>query len=128
MDIASLLKAHRANPNLTIPEFLANHEVYYRVLVPGKPKLDFLRRYPFLGKDLDSVLIPKSWEFSFAATGVPLAVRPSKEKISYPVVTYVKPSQIDHSNITVGRITGTGNSAKLTPSGSRYVQLISDSF
>lgn len=128
MDIAALLKAHRANPNISIPEFLSNHEVYYRVLVPGKPKLDFLRRYPFLGRDLDSVPNPSSWEFSFAATGVPLAVRPSKEQISYPTVTYVKPSQNDHSDNTVGRITGTGSSAKLTPSGSRYVQLISDSF
>ena len=35
LDIAALLKAHRANPAITIPEFLANHaEVHYRVLVP----------------------------------------------------------------------------------------------
>ena len=129
MDIAALFKAHRANPNLTIPEFLASTaEVHYKVLVPGKAKLDFLRRYPFLGRDLNSVAFPKSWEFSFAATGVPLAVRPSDQKLDYPIVTYVKPSQIDHRDITVGRIMGTGSSAKLTPSGSRYVQLISDSF
>lgn len=129
LDIASLLKAHRANPNITIPEFLvAQEDVYYKVLVPGKPKLDFLRRYPYLGRDLKTVVFPKSWEFSFAATGVPLAIRPSSQKIEYPSVTYVKPSQINHSDVTVGRITGTGSSAKLTPSGSRFVQLISDSF
>lgn len=129
MDIAALLKAHRENPNITIPEFLASStEVHYRVLVPGKAKLDFLRRYPFLARDLDSVAVPRSWEFSFAATGIPLAVRPSKEKLDYPIVTYAKPSKIDHRDITVGRIMGTGSSAKLTPSGSRFVQLISDSF
>ena len=129
LDIAALLKAHRTNPNLSIPEFLASHkEEYYRVLVPGKQKLDFLRRYPFLARDMDSVAFPKSWEFSFAATGVPLAVRPSKQQISYPIVTSVKSSPIDHRDLTVGRVMGTGTSAKLSPSGSRFVQLISDSF
>lgn len=35
LDIAELFKAHRANPNISIPQFLAsNTEVHYRVLVP----------------------------------------------------------------------------------------------
>lgn len=129
IDIAGLYRAHRANPRISIPQFLAaNSEAYWRVLVPGKPKLDFLRRYPFLAQNPDSVLVPKSWEFTFAASGVPLAVRPSRESLSYPRVTSVKPSKVDHSHLTNGRITGTGTNAKLTPSGSRYMQLISDSF
>lgn len=128
LDIAALLKAHRANPSITIEQFLASTEVYYKVLVPGSRKLDFARRYPFLIREADKVAFPKSWEFSFAATGVPLAVSPSTRKLSFPIVTYVKPSQTDHSYHTVGRITGTGSAAQLTPSGSRYVQLLSDSF
>ncbi|MDF2375734.1 MAG: M23 family metallopeptidase [Verrucomicrobiales bacterium] len=129
LDIAELFKAHRANPNISIPQFLAsNTEVHYRVLVPKSGQLDFLRRYPWLGRDLNTVRNPKSWEFGFAATGVPLEVRPGSKSLSHPVVTYVKPSGTDHSYLTSGRITGTGNTAQLTPSGSRYMQLITDSF
>ena len=129
IDIAQLLIAHRQNPNISIPQFLAaNEEVHYRVLVPGKAQLPFLRRYPALARDLETVRSPKSWEFSFAATGVPLAVRPSSERLSYPRVTWVKPSETNHSYLTNGRLTGTGSNAKLSPSGSRFMQLISDSF
>lgn len=128
LDIASLLKAHRANPGITMDQFIASQEVHYKVLIPGGRNLAFLRRYPFLGKNVRSVAFPKSWEFSFAASGVPLAVEPNKKSLSYPAVTYVKPTGTDHSYVTNGRLTGSGSSAKLTPSGSRYMQLISDSF
>ncbi|MEQ1842293.1 MAG: hypothetical protein ABL994_17960, partial [Verrucomicrobiales bacterium] len=76
----------------------------------------------------DQVKSPKSWEFSFSATGIPLAARPSEKTLSNPVVTWVKSSSIDHANLTSDRITGTGDTATLTPSGSRYVQLITDAF
>lgn len=129
MDIASLLKAHRANPNITIDQFNSqNVETYYKVLVPKTGQLDFLRRYPYLGREMEKVSRAKSYEFAFAATGVPLSITPSERELSHPAVTYVKPSGTDHSYQTVGRITGTGSSATLTPSGSRYIQLISDSF
>ena len=128
MDIAGILVAHRANPNLTIPEFLSKTEIYYKVLVPKTGDLPFLRRYPFMGRDLEKVKNPTSWEISFAATGVPLEIRPSDRTLSQPTVTYVKPSAGNHADLTVDRLTGTGGSATLTPSGSRYMQLISDSF
>lgn len=129
MDIAGLLKAHRANPNISIPEFLVNNaEIHYKVLIPKAGELPFLQRYPWIGRDLDKVPDPTSWEFSFAATGVPLEIRPSTRSISYPTVTYVKPSPGNHADLTADRLTGSGDKATLTPSGSRYMQLITDSF
>jgi murein DD-endopeptidase MepM/ murein hydrolase activator NlpD len=129
IDLAALLKAHRANPSITIPEFLATQaEIHYRVLVPKKGGLPFLQRYPWLGRDLDRIENPVSWEFSFAATGVPLAIRPSEQSVRAPVVTYVKPTIGNHSDFTVGRLAGSGDRATLTLTGSRYLQLITDSF
>ena len=128
-DIANLLIAHRRNPNLSIPEFLINNsEVYYKVLVPNHGKVDFIRRYPWLLRNGNQLGRPNSWEFSFAATGVPLEVKPSTKSLTHPVVSYVKNVGTEHSYLTGGRITGTGSSATLTPSGSRFIQLISDSF
>tara|TARA_R110000850_G_scaffold16044_9_gene50061 strand:+ start:1907 stop:2941 length:1035 start_codon:yes stop_codon:yes gene_type:complete len=129
MDVSRLLIAHRQNPNISIPEFLTNtKEVYYKVLVPNHGKLDVLRRYPWLLRDIDRSQKPASWEFSFTDTGIPLQVQPSAKSVTYPTVSYVKPSGTDHSYLTSGRITGTGTSAKLTSAGSRFIQLISDSF
>jgi len=129
LDIAGLFTAHKANPMLSIPEFLAKQaEIHYKVLVPKSGDLDFLRRYPWLGRDLEKVRDPQSWEISFAATGVPLEIRPSMQSPTAPVVTYVKPSQANHADLTADRLTGTGSTATLTPAGSRYVQLITDSF
>jgi murein DD-endopeptidase MepM/ murein hydrolase activator NlpD len=129
LDVAGLFLAHRANPSITIPDFLAaTGKVHYRVLVPKTGTPDFLRRYPWLGRDLGAVREPKGWEFAFDATGIPLEIRPSSRAAAQPVVTYVKPAKANHSDLTAGRLSGTGDTATLTPSGSRYVQLISDSF
>ena len=75
------------------------------------------------GWDMDAIGSP-----IIAATGVPLEIRPSDRTPSRPIVTYVKPTTGNHSDHTVGSLTGTGDSASLTPSGSRYMQLLSDSF
>lgn len=129
IDIAGLYRAHRTDPTITLPRFLReNSEVHYRVIVPKAGIPDFLRRYPWLGQDLDQVRDPAAWEFSFASTGVPLAIRPVKEAVSAPVVSYVKPTKGNHMDFTVDRLMGTGDKATLTPAGSRYLQLITDSF
>lgn len=129
MDVAGLYLAHRSRPDIAIPEYLASHgEIYYKVLVPKRGQLEFLRRYPFLGRGGGSGLGAQSWEFSFARSGVPLEIRPSKQRVGAPVVSWVKPTATNHSYLTSGRITGTGDSAKLTASGSRFIQLIAGGF
>ncbi len=129
MDIAALLKAHRANPNISIPQFLAaTAEPYYKVAVPKNGRLEILRRYPWLGRDTNKVFGARSWEFTFARTGIPLAIRPSSRSLQHPAVIWVKPSKTNHSYLTAARITGSGSKAALTASGSRYIQLISGAF
>jgi hypothetical protein len=64
-----------------------------------------------IGRELDRVQNPVSWEFSFAATGVPLAIKPSDQAVQAPIVTYVKPTPGNHGDFTVGRLTGTGDRA-----------------
>ena len=129
MDISKLYIEHRKDPDITIPSFLVNEtEIYYKVIVPNNGKVDILRRYPWLLDDLDRGSNSPSWEFSFAATGIPLQVRPRMKSTKAPIVSYVKRSETDHSYMTSARITGTGSQAKLTPAGSRFIQLISDSF
>lgn len=128
LDIARLLIAHRQNPGITMRQFLDAEEVHYKVLVPGGRRLDFLRRYPLLLRGASPDAVAPAWELSFAATGVPLLAEPSQRAVSAPTVTYVKPSGTDHGYSTVSRLSGSGSSATLSPSGSRYLQLILDAF
>jgi len=130
IDIAALYLAHRENPNISIPAFLAAHEEpYYKVLVPLSREPEILRYYSWLqAKGGGPLLGAKSWEFTFAANGNPLAITPTRDRIDFPVVTWVKPSATDHAYHTAGRITGTGDSAQLTANGSRFIQLISGAF
>lgn len=129
LDIAKLIKEHRDNPAISIPQFLRkNEEVYYKVAIPASGPLPLLDRYPWLREGEPPSAKPGHWEIAFNDKGVPLAVRAGAKKVNGPSVTFVKPCATDHSYLTVGRITGTGGSATLTPTGSRYVQLITDSF
>jgi len=98
---------------------------YYKVTVPDHGELDIVKRYPWLRRDSST---GASWEIAFTQTGIPIEVTASNKVVTYPAVTWVKPSTIDHSYLTVSRITGVGSRAKLTGSGSRFIQLITGAF
>ncbi len=128
MDIARLYREKSANPAITIREFLAKEEAYFKVRAPGKNPPGVLRRHPWLGREMEGAASATSWEYTFARSGVPLSIRPSTESLRYPLVTSVKPVNTNHSFLTMGRIEGSGSKASLSGSGSRYIQLISEAF
>ena len=128
MDLARLYKEHRANPNLSIAEFLAGEEPYFKVKAPAKNKPGILRRHPWLGKNMEKASTAKSWEITFARSGVPLSIEPSSTSLRYPAVTWVKKVNTNHSYMTMQRLVGSGSKASLSSSGSRYIQLITEAF
>ncbi|MFT5407635.1 MAG: murein DD-endopeptidase MepM/ murein hydrolase activator NlpD [Verrucomicrobiales bacterium] len=128
IDVAGLYKAHKANPNITIPQFIARMTPYFRVVVPKTGRLEVLGNYPWLGRNMAQARNNPSWEISFSSSGVPLAVNPSRMEVKSPVVSWVKPSRVAHAYNTRRRLTGSGSTAQLTSSGLRYVQLIAGQF
>jgi murein DD-endopeptidase MepM/ murein hydrolase activator NlpD len=125
LDVAGLFHAHRANPAITLPEYVAKATAYYKVTVPNRGEMPIAKRYPWLVKQEGK---GKSWEITFAASGLPLEIRPSAKVLTYPAVTWVKDSDTNHSYHTMKRLTGTGSSAKLSGSGSAYIQLLTGAF
>lgn len=126
-DVAKFFLDQKANPQLTFARFLETYPPYFKVTVPApREGLILLARYPWLKHgDLAN---PPSYEISFSATGMPLAVAPSVKQVPAPVVTAVKPSDIPHRLLTRGLITGQGNQATLTPGGKQLVALLTDDF
>ncbi len=123
LDIARLYLALRENPALTIPEFLASEEVFYKVTFPRSASFDLPKMYPWM---LASRAGPEtaSWEVSFARSGLPLKIESSQKSVTEPELTYIEENAINYSYLTERRISGHGKNAHLTESGKRLMRLL----
>ncbi len=132
LDLAALYRAQAMDEGLTIPEFLASQEPYFKVLAPaGAERPSLLRRYPWLSAQALSSsagLSCPSYEITFTASGLPLAMVPSGQVTPYPVVIASVPFNGRHSWRTMDRLTGTGTAAALSAKGTQYVKLLTGSF
>ncbi len=127
LDIAALLVSNNTNPYLTIPQFLKNTPVQYKVTIPRDSPLAICKTYPWIKKGDHETLSP-SWEISFSSGAFPLAVEPSQKKVSSPIVSFAKPLNLDQKHRTRKLVSGNSQTAKLTSTGSRHIQLISGTF
>jgi murein DD-endopeptidase MepM/ murein hydrolase activator NlpD len=128
LDVSGLLLAHHEDPNIQISDFVPLAGAYYKVTARSGTDFQLIKRYPWLLKNADKAVGNPSWEITFSSSGLPLAIEPSTRQVTYPAVTWVKKSAIDHSYNTINRIQGTGSKATLTATGSRYIQMIVGTF
>ena len=123
INIARLYLALRKQPSLTIPEFLAQETTLYKVALPVSKHFDLLKRYPWLLRSPAS-RDTKSWEISFAQSGVPLKIEPSSKAVTQPELTYFKRSGARYWDLTRETLTGSGEHASLSENGRRWMQLL----
>src|SRR5215211_4617948 len=122
LDVARLYLALRKNPALTIPEFLADEETFYKITLPKARHFDLPTLYPSMlaaGKRSGS-----SWEVSFARSGVPLRIEQSDKRVTQPEVSYVRNSAAECSHLTRDIISGRGANAHLTSYGAQLMRLL----
>ena len=84
IDVARLFLEVRANPKLTIPEFLAKEALCFHVDVPGNCPIDLLKRYPWMaaGEVPKGNEPPGAWRISFSRSAIPLRVTRLPESVS----------------------------------------------
>jgi murein DD-endopeptidase MepM/ murein hydrolase activator NlpD len=123
IDIARLYLALQKRPSLTIPEFLAEEETLYRVLLPPSKNFDLLKFYPWMLREKPDGE-PASWEVSFNRAGVPLKIQASAKSVSEPELSYLKPSGVDGGTLTMDRISGRGANAHLSEKGKQFMRLL----
>ncbi|MCB1085957.1 MAG: M23 family metallopeptidase [Verrucomicrobiae bacterium] len=128
VDVSGLYHSHRDDPNIKLSDFVTRDAPYFRVVVANRGTPDLLKRYPWLGKDMEKAAGNSSWEFTFNNVGVPLSIAPDTRSVTYPAVSWVRDSKVNHAFNTLARLSGTGSKAALTASGSRYIQLVSGAF
>jgi murein DD-endopeptidase MepM/ murein hydrolase activator NlpD len=122
IDVARLYLALRKNPALTIPEFLNDEEIFYKITLPNSRHFDLPRLYPWMlaGKRSEK----SSSELSFARSGVPLRIEPSDRRVTQPELSYTKKSSIDCSYLTRDVISGREANAHLTNYGRQLMRLL----
>jgi murein DD-endopeptidase MepM/ murein hydrolase activator NlpD len=121
LDIAKLYLALHENPSLTIPQFLSQQEVYFKVAFPKSRSFELPKLYPWMVKGSGDA---KSWTVSFARSGFPLRIEPSARTVKQLEVVYVKPSKMNASYLTNGMATGPTSSAHLTQYGLQTLRLL----
>jgi murein DD-endopeptidase MepM/ murein hydrolase activator NlpD len=121
LDIAKLYLALHENPSLTIPQFLNEQEIYFKVAFPKSRSFELPKLYPWMVKGSGDA---KSWTVSFARSGLPLRIEPSARGVKQPEVVYVKPSKLNASYLTNGMATGPTSHAHLTPYGEQTLRLL----
>jgi murein DD-endopeptidase MepM/ murein hydrolase activator NlpD len=122
LDIARFFLEHEKRPDLTVPEFLAEEETFYKVAVPESSHFDLRKFYPWMVKNVSANA--KSWEVSFARSGVPLQIQARSEPVAQPTLTYVKKTTINCVYLTRDELAGIGEHAHLTENGMRLMQLL----
>ena len=122
LDIARFFLEHEKRPDLTVPEFLAEEETFYKVAVPESSHFDLRKFYPWMVKNVSANA--KSWEVSFARSGVPLQIQARSEPVAQPTLTYVKKTTINCAYLTRDELAGIGEHAHLTENGMRLMQLL----
>ncbi|MBA3386755.1 MAG: M23 family metallopeptidase [Chthoniobacterales bacterium] len=123
VDIARLYLALRKRPSLTIPEFLAGEETFYKVTLPPSRNFDLPERYPWLLQGAKSEFVG-AWDISFNRAGVPLKVEAKERTVPMPTLSYVKKQSGDYSDLTRGVIRGTAENASLSENGQKLMRLL----
>src|SRR5437870_7070543 len=122
LDIARLYLALRKNPSLSIPQFLSDEEIFYKVTLPKSRHFELPRLYPWM-LAADVRYEKSSWEVSFARSGLPLKIEPSDKRVMQPELSYVKKISLDYSDLTRHRVSSSGGNAHLTNYGRQLMRL-----
>ncbi len=125
-DPAPILLACHKGERFSLGRHIRALPTEYIVRVPATDKVpDLARRYPFLLKaNPRAGASPLSWDISFTGGGVPTGITPSAQPCAAPIVIKATPHPFNQLHRSVNRVSGSSKEPKLTPSGQRYIRLI----
>lgn len=129
MDVGRLYQELAKHPALTIPEFLAKEETFFKVLLPAGPQPpELLRLYPWMGPGSTPAATaaehPAAWEVSFTRSGLPLKVLPAATAVPAPTLSFVQPASVPYWQLTHRLLFGAGKLGTLSPYGRKLAELI----
>lgn len=122
-DPVPLLKQSYDGKRISLAEHITSLPPEYTGRIPGSKMPAIGKMYPFLlkQKNIPSSQI-NSWDITFTGTGVPIALEPSREVVSGPVLVWCNPGSVNSLYRTCSRVrpVGGGN-YEFTASGKSYL-------
>lgn len=120
-DPTRLLLDAEANPDVSISQYIAAGEPFFRVAVPASDDLFLLHAYPWLKAGVETA---PAWAITFSRFGIPLRAEPLPNPVDDPKVMWAKESTTPYRHATRGLLDGPRGAPHLTASGHRYIALI----
>jgi len=124
IDPAGLTRAVRADPAMTVPDYIRGQRPLFRLIVSGAPPFDLLRRYPWLAEGAAGVPPPQAWAVTFSNQFVPMRAEGRAEPVAAPVVEWLGPAAPALTHPSRGLIGGTPAAPTLTEAGRRWLRLL----
>ena len=130
LPINSLIRASQ-DQHINIANWTQNNlKTYYQVLCTRKSsshRPSIIDYYPWLTNNQKPPSSP-SWLISFSSSGIPLKFEPSWTRVSTPKIHWITKSWLPPQYRSRNRIINQKSIPKLTESGVRYVELVSENF
>lgn len=123
LDAAAFYLQQHKNPALTLPQFIAQLPVFFKVQIPASSHFQLPHRYPWLVRG--SANEARSWVVSFTDAGFPVSIEPSGEPAAQPRLVWTKPSKIPYAKVTRGLLDGPPDQPQLGENGLKLLQLVS---
>lgn len=121
LDVARLFLALQETPTISIPEFMAQEEPAFEVIVPGPKPPPILHSYPWLGPAERNA---PSWAIVFNNSGLPLKISAATVSPTGPQLRWVKLSDVAYKMTTRGLVEGRGKEFGLSKWGLNYMHLL----
>jgi hypothetical protein len=121
MDPVGLLKSVRANPALTVPEFVRSLRPLFSIAVPDSRHFDLPRLYPWLMTSPGSNA--PIWRVTFSDAFIPMRIDPETDP-GGPVVRWLADGRVALAHQSRGLVSGTPSNPRLTESGQRFAHLL----
>ena len=128
LDLAGLFLAVQKNPATSAAQMVTETPAAYRVAVPGTAPMELLKFYPWLCHDAPAAGSPPSWEITFSAWGLPVAVRVGQQRVAQPALVWARESTMPYYYQTRGHVAGSGSRPVLTAEGASHARLVSGDF
>lgn len=129
LNLADILKKTKKDKGLSfnLANYVLKQTPYYKVRIPVKNKkgnvnVQLLKNYPWLYKS-NGINKPKSLDISFTKQGSPIKISASNNIVYLPQVNNIINTRYPYYYLTLSRITGSSDSAKLTKTGMKYIEL-----
>jgi murein DD-endopeptidase MepM/ murein hydrolase activator NlpD len=123
LDPIGLTRAVRAEPALTVTNYIRGQTPLFRLILNDTPRFDLIRLYPWLTEGAVEPR-PTAWAVTFSNQFIPMRAEGRATRVAAPAIEWLGPATPALSYQSRKLINGTPEKPALTQAGQRWVNLL----